>query len=69
MYAHVPFSIQIRKTVNFANLCFFMSVDAVIMWGGMKGSREYSGEGREERHARVTKVLGILQFVLGVAVI
>ena len=37
-----------------------MSVDAVIMWGGMKGSREYGGDLREQRHARVEKVLGIV---------
>ena len=46
-----------------------MSVEAVILWGGMKGSRGYSGDLREQCHARVTKVLGIVQFVLGVAVI
>ena len=39
--------------------------------GGMKGFEEYSGDGREEHLAidRVTKVVGIVQFGLGVAVI
>ena len=46
-----------------------MSVDTVIMGGNMKGPKENIGDGREQCHARVTKVLGILQFVLGVAVI
>ena len=39
------------------------------MWGGMKGFMGDSDDGREQSHARVTKVLGIVQFVLGVAVI
>merc|ERR1712037_1063894 len=46
-----------------------MGRDAVIMRRGMKGSRGYSCEGKEQRYTRVTKVLGIIQFVLGVAVI
>ena len=39
------------------------------MCGGMEGFRGDSDDGREQGHARVTKVLGIVQFVLGVAVI
>ena len=46
-----------------------MSVDTVIMGGNMKGPEENIGDGRVQCHARVTKVLGIVQFVLGVAVI
>ena len=63
---------QANKFDSKCKLCylfFFMSVDTAIMWGGMKGSEEYCGDRREQRHTRVTKVLGIVQFVLGVAVI
>ena len=60
---------KLSQNVNFANLCFFMSVDTVIMGGNMKGPEENIGDGREQCHARVAKVLGILQFVLAVAVI
>ena len=63
------FQISLHNPKKPVNLCFFMSVEAVILWGGMKGSRGYSGDLREQCHARVTKVLGIVQLVLGVAVI